>query len=263
MPRVRKFEDDLIIRAYPEGQMIFEGQGLRLLSSRGTSITNLIESGIEGNEFVGYVEDTYKHLKYTSKLKAGEFYMIIKELCDDNRSLTHLDILLFNDVMSAEHTSRRISFPFEMNSFRRLLGRIIPIDEKHLLFTIGESANNRQFFHKCYILNVLTEEHRCIGEYSSIEVNFSNYIMLKKSQDKSIWHYNFSADDMDEVHEPDIEQLHGIDSKYFGCYNSDCICSVRFRDQEIDELMILDTQRNRVNLTERFPQLKGLCINRN
>ncbi|KAL0233741.1 hypothetical protein PCE1_002247 [Barthelona sp. PCE] len=257
MPRVRKLEDDLIINAYPEGQMIFEGQGVTLTKSREN--ISLIESAIEGKDFVGYVEDTRKPLKYTSKLKAGESYVIIEQLYDDNFILTHLDILLFDHIMSDEHTRRRIPFPLELNDFRRLW-IIIPMDENHLLFTINDF--DRQVI-LCYILNVQTEEYRCLGEYDLIESNInSNYILLRNCQDDSLWHYNFSADDMDEAHEPDIEQMHGIDSRYFKkwCYNSDCICLVSFHMRRIDELIIVDCQRNQVNLTERFPQLKGLNI---
>ncbi|KAL0232444.1 hypothetical protein PCE1_002785 [Barthelona sp. PCE] len=130
MPRVRKFEDDLVMQAYPEGQMIFEGQG----------------------DFAGYLEDTGEPLQYTSKLRAGESYMIIDELFED-RIITHLDILLFSDIMSDEHTSRRIPFPFPM--IKSLSSRIIPMDENHLLFTINETVNNRRYFH-CYKLNVIT-----------------------------------------------------------------------------------------------------------
>ncbi|KAL0230428.1 hypothetical protein PCE1_003988 [Barthelona sp. PCE] len=260
MPRVRKFEEDLVIKAYPEGQMIFEGQGVVLLKSRGN--ISLIESAIEDKDFVGYVEDTHEPLQYTSKLKAGESYMIIDMDSDDSGIITHLDILLFDHIMSDEHIRRRIRFPFDnIRSYQ--ISRIFPMDENHLLFTIKDIVNNRQVI-LCYILNVLTDEYRCLGEYDLIESNInSNYILLRKYQDDTIWHYNFSVDDMDEAHEPDIEQLHGI---YSGCirwcFNSDCICLVSFRDQEIDELIIFDCQRNRVNLTERFPQLKGLNINR-
>ncbi|KAL0232420.1 hypothetical protein PCE1_002761 [Barthelona sp. PCE] len=260
MPRVRKFEDDLVIRAYPEGQMIFEDQGVVLLKSR--EKFSLIESAIEGKDFVGYVEDTRKPLQYTSKLKAGESYMIIEQLLDDSNFLTHIDILLFSDIMSDEHTRRRIPFPFEMNNFRRLFSRIIPMDENHLLLTIGDAVNNRRVI-QSYILNVLTYDYRCLGEYYSISVRTPNYILLRNCQDDTIWHYNFSVDDMDEAHEPDIEQLDDIYLRFFGCLNSDCIFSARFRDQEIDELIIFDSQRNQVNLTERFPQLKGLFIGSN
>ncbi|KAL0232474.1 hypothetical protein PCE1_002815 [Barthelona sp. PCE] len=260
MPRVRKFEEDLVIKAYPEGQMIFEGEGVVLLKSRGN--ISLIESAIEGKGFVGYVEDTRKPLKYTSKLKAGESYMIIDELFDDNGIVTHLDILLFDHIMSDEHTRRRIPFPLELNKLRRLYRKIIPMDENHLLFTF---INDSQVL-LCYILNVLTEEYRYLGAYDLIESNInSNYILLRKYQDNSIWHYNFSVDDMDESHEPDIEQLHGI---YSGCIrwclNSDCTCFVSFGIYEVvNELIICDSQRNQVNLTGRFPQLKGLNISRN
>ncbi|KAL0232443.1 hypothetical protein PCE1_002784 [Barthelona sp. PCE] len=264
MPRVRKFEDDLIIRAYPEGQMIFEGQGVVLLESREITEISLIESAIEGKDFVGYVEDTGEPLKYTSKLRAGESYMIIEKL-HNSGIITHFDILLFSDIMSDEHTRRRILFPLEANNFRRLFNRIIPMDENHLLFIIKEIVNNRRVW-QCYILNVITEEYKCLGEYSfqsNINSNiYSNYIFLKKCQDNTTWHYNFSVDDMDEAHEVDIEQFHGVPI-YIRCYNSDCICLVSFRDQEIDELIIFDSQRNRVNLTERFPQLKGLFIGSN
>ncbi|KAL0236817.1 hypothetical protein PCE1_000214 [Barthelona sp. PCE] len=261
MPRVRKFEDDLIINAYPEGQMIFEGKGVVLLQSREN--ISLIESAIEGKYFVGYVEDTRKPLKYTSKLKAGESYMIIKQLLGDHNIVTHLDILLFDHIMSDEHTRRRIPFPFEMNNFMRQCSRIFPMDENHLLFTISDTVNNRQV-RQCYILNVLTEEYRCLEEYGSQPTINSNYNLLEKCQDNSIWHYNFSVDDMDEAHEPDIEQLDGIDSRcIMWCYNSDCTCFVSFDGYKVDELIIFDAQRNQVNLTERFPQLKGLCINRN
>ncbi|KAL0233505.1 hypothetical protein PCE1_002020 [Barthelona sp. PCE] len=259
MPRVRKFEDDLIINAYPEGQMIFEGKGVVLLQSREN--ISLIESAIEGKYFVGYVEDTRKPLKYTSKLKAGESYMIIKQLLGDHNIVTHLDILLFDHIMSDEHTRRRIHFPFEMNNFMRQCSRIFPMDENHLLFTISDTVNNRQV-RQCYILNVLTEEYRCLEEYGSQPTINSNYILLRKYQDNSIWHYNFSVDDMDEAHEPDIEQLRDIPSRYFGCLNSDCTCFVGFDGYKVGELIIFDAQRNQVNLTERFPQLKGLNIDR-
>ncbi|KAL0234140.1 hypothetical protein PCE1_001178 [Barthelona sp. PCE] len=263
MPRVRKFEDDLIIRAYPEGQLIFEGEGVALINSREITEISLIESAIEDKDFVGYVEDTRKPLQYTSKLKAGESYMIIDMISDDSGIITHLDILLFDHIMSDEHIRRRIPFPLCLTKF--LVIDIIPMDENHLLLTIDETVNNRQVI-LCYILSALTDEYRCLGEYDLIESNInSNYIMLRKCQDDTTWHYNFSVDDMDEAHEPDIEQLHGIYSGYIiimWCLNSDCICLVSFRDQEIDELIIFDCQRNRVNLTERFPQLKGLNINR-
>ncbi|KAL0234467.1 hypothetical protein PCE1_001503 [Barthelona sp. PCE] len=250
MPRVRKLEEDLVIKAYPEGQLIFEGQGLRLLQSREKDIS-LIESAIEGKGFVGYVGSTDEPFQYTSKLRAGESHMIIKQ-----------HILLFDHIMSDEHTRRRIPFPFEMNSLRDLT-RIIPMDENHLLFTIGEIVNDR-YIHRCYILNVITEEYRCIGNYNSHLTINSNYILLKKYQDDTTWHYNFSVDDMDEAHEPDIEQFHGgVHLEHFGCLNSDCIFSVRFRDKEIDELIIFDCRRNQVNLTERFPQLKGLIVGKN
>ncbi|KAL0233948.1 hypothetical protein PCE1_002452 [Barthelona sp. PCE] len=253
MPRVRKFEEDLVMQDYPEGQMIFEGQGVVLLKSREN--ISLIESAIEGKGFVGYVEDTREPLKYTSKLRAGESYMIIEQL--DYNIVTHLDILLFDHIMSDEHTRRRIPFPFD-NIRRFQISRIFPMDENHLLFTINHF--DRQVI-LCYILNVLTDEYRCLGEYDSQSTKNSNYILLRNCQDDSLWHYNFSVDDMDEAHEPDIEQLHGIYSGYImWCLNSDCICLVSFCDQEIDELIIFDCQRNRVNLTERFPQLKGLNI---
>ncbi|KAL0233411.1 hypothetical protein PCE1_001927 [Barthelona sp. PCE] len=259
MPRVRKFEEDLVMQAYPEGQMIFEGQGVVLLKSRGN--ISLIESAIEGKDFVGYVENTREPLQYTSKLKAGESY-IIEEL-RENRLVTHFDILLFDHIMSDEHTRGRIPFPFANNPNIRLLGRMIPMDENHLLFTIMDREifnNNGRYIH-CYILNVQTEEYRCLGEYDSQPTVNSNYILLKKCQDDTIWHYNFSADDIDEAHEPNIEQLHGIDSRYFGCLNSDCIFSV-LQGHRYGELVIFDSQRNQVNLTERFPQLKGLNISR-
>ncbi|KAL0232233.1 hypothetical protein PCE1_002575 [Barthelona sp. PCE] len=260
MPRVRKFEDDLIMHAYPEGQLIFEGQGLILLKSREN--ISLIESAIEGKDFVGYVEDTRKPLQHTSKLKAGESYMIIDVLRDvlrdDDNIVIHIDILLFSDIMSDEHTSRRISFPFEIS----LTSEIIPIDENHLLFTFWEIVNRRSHTrrHRCCILNVITEEYRCLGDYVQSIINSNNYIMLRKYQDDTTWHYNFSADDMDDAHEPDIEQLDGVNLKFFGCYNSDCIFSVRLLMGNVDELIIFDSQRNQDNLTERFPQLKGLNI---
>ncbi|KAL0238863.1 hypothetical protein PCE1_004554 [Barthelona sp. PCE] len=258
MPRVRKFEDDLVMKAYPEGQLIFEGKGLRLLSSREN--ISLIESAIEGKDFVGYVEDTRKPLQYTSKLKAGESYMIIEQLFDDNNFLAHFDILLFDHIMSDEHTRRIVPFPFLM--IKSLSSEIVPLDENHLLFTIDETVNNRQVL-LCYILNVLTEEYRYLGAYDLIESNInSNYILLRNCQDNSIWHYNFSVDDMDEAHEPDIEQLRDIPSRYFGCLNSDCTCFVGFDGYKVGELIIFDAQRNQVNLTERFPQLKGLNIDR-
>ncbi|KAL0233609.1 hypothetical protein PCE1_002122 [Barthelona sp. PCE] len=260
MPRVRKFEDDLIIRAYPEGQLIFEGEGVTLIKSREITEIGLIESAIEDKDFVGYVEDTRKPLKYTSKLRAGESYMIIEQLFDDSNFLTHLDILLFSDIMSDEHTRRRIPFPLEMNNFRRPYRKIFPMDENHLLFTISDTVNNRQV-RQCYILNVLTEEYRCLGDYDSQSNINSNYILLKKCQDDTIWHYNFSADDMDEAHEPDIEQLDGVHLEHFRCLNSDCIFSV-LQGHRYGELVIFDSQRNQINLTERFPQLKGLNISR-
>ncbi|KAL0238908.1 hypothetical protein PCE1_004599 [Barthelona sp. PCE] len=151
-----------------------------------------------------------------------------------------------------------------MNRLRNL-SREIPMDENHLLLTIGDAVNNRRVM-QSYILNVITEEYRCLGEYSFQSIINSpyftnNYILLKKCQDDTIWHYSFSVDDMDEAHEPDIEQLHCVHLEYFfECLNSDCICSVRFRYQEIDELIIFDCQRNQVNLIERFPQLKRLYI---
>ncbi|KAL0234416.1 hypothetical protein PCE1_001452 [Barthelona sp. PCE] len=253
-------EDDLTINTYPEGKLIFEEDGLILLKSRENKDISLIESAIEGKDFVGYVEDTREPLKYTSKLKAGESYMIIEQLRDDSKMLTHLDILLFNDIMSDEHTSRRIPFQFPM--IKNLSSRIIPMDENHLLFAIRGTVDNRRVI-QSYILNVLTEEYRCLGEYYSISVRTPNYILLRNYQDDSLWHYNFSVDDMDEAHEPDIEQLHGVHLEHYRCLNSDCIFSVRFRYQEIDELIIFDCQRNQVNLTERFPQLKGLNIKKN
>ncbi|KAL0234058.1 hypothetical protein PCE1_001096 [Barthelona sp. PCE] len=257
MPRVRKFEDDLIIKAYPEGQLIFEGQGLRLLKSRDNTDISLIESAIVGKSFVGYVEDKGEPLKYTYMRRAGESYMIIKQLFDDSGIITHLDILLFSEIMSAEHTRRRIPFPFD-NIGRFQISRIFSMDENHLLFTISDTVNNRQVI-LCYILNVLTDEYRCLGEYDSQSTINSNYIMLRKCQDDTTWHYNFSADDMDEAHEPDIEQLDGIHLEHFRCLNSDCIFSV-LQDHRYGELVIFDCQRNQVNLTERFPQLKGLNI---
>ncbi|KAL0238719.1 hypothetical protein PCE1_004411 [Barthelona sp. PCE] len=241
--------------------MIFEGEGVVLLKSREITEISLIESAIEGKDFVGYVEGTGEPLKYTYKERAGESYMIIRKLFDDSNFLAHLDILLFDHIMSDEHTRRRIPFPFEMNNFMRQCSRIFPMDENHLLFTISDTVNNRQVI-LCYILNVLTEEYRCLGDYDSQSNINSNYILLRKCQDDTIWHYNFSADDMDEAHEPDIEQLHGI---YSGCirwcFNSDCIFSV-LQGHRYGELVIFDSQRNRVNLTERFPQLKGLNISR-
>ncbi|KAL0232291.1 hypothetical protein PCE1_002633 [Barthelona sp. PCE] len=270
MSRVRNFEEDPIINAYPEGQLIFEGQGLRLLNSRENTDISLIESVFEGKGFVGYVENTCNPLNYTSKLKAGTGFMIIKKICNENRILTHLDILLFNDITSDEHTSRRIPFPFERISLRSLSNRIVPMDENHLLFTIRETVTSKLFIHKCYILNVLTNEYRCLGEYRLVQREYSlvqtkepNYIMLRKCQDDTIWHYNFSVNDMDEAHEPDIKQLYNFYSKYFRCYNSVCVCSVQLRDQKINELTIFDAQRNCVNLTERFPQLKGVYVKKN
>ncbi|KAL0238789.1 hypothetical protein PCE1_004481 [Barthelona sp. PCE] len=252
MPRVRKFEDDLIIKAYPEGQMIFEGKGLRLLKSRENSDISLIESAVEGKDFVGYVGDTREPLKYTTKLRAGESYMIIDILCENN-IVTHLDILLFDHIMSDVHTRRRICIR------RSKISRIIPMDENHLLFTIEEYVNFRRV-RQCYIFNVITEEYRCLGEYSSQSIINSNYILLRKCKDDTTWQYNFSADDMDEAHEPDVEQLLGIHSKFIiRCYNSDCFGSI-LGDHRYGELVIFDSQRNQVNLTERFPQLKGLNI---
>ncbi|KAL0233439.1 hypothetical protein PCE1_001954 [Barthelona sp. PCE] len=258
MPRVRKFEEDLVMQAYPDGQMIFEGEGVVLLKSREITEISLIESAIEGKDFIGYVEDTRKPLQYTSKLKAGESYMIIEQLFDDSGIITHFDILLFNDVMNEEHTRRIVPFPFPM--IKSLSSGIVPLDENHLLFAIKETVDNRQLI-QCYILNVITYDYRCLGEYYSISVRTPNYILLRYCQDNFIWHYNFSVDDMDEAHEPDIEQLHGgVHLSYISCLNSDCICSVSFDNYKVDELVIFDSQRNQVNLTERFPQLKGLNI---
>ncbi|KAL0233729.1 hypothetical protein PCE1_002236 [Barthelona sp. PCE] len=245
MPRIRKFEEDLIIKAYPEGQMIFEDHGLRLLKSRENTDITPIESTVEGKNFVGYVESVREPLKYFSKRKTGRTrYVFVEKIFNDDGILLEFNILFFNDIMSDDHTSIRIPYPFVNSPTKFLSSNIVPLNEDHLLFTIKDTDN--RLVKQCYILNVLTEKYRCLGEYTSITTKSSNFIVLKKPQDNSIWHYKFSTDDMDEAHNPDIKQIDGIHSRFYKCLNSDCICSARIKNHKIDELTILDSQSNQI-----------------
>ncbi|KAL0232405.1 hypothetical protein PCE1_002746 [Barthelona sp. PCE] len=255
MPRVRKFEDDLVMQAYPEGQMIFEGQGVRLLKSRENTDIILIESVIEGRDFVGYVEDTCETLKYTSKLKAGTGYMCIQHNYDD----MELEVLFFRDFKSDEHDVRRVSIPIEKENF--FSSSVIPVDENHLLYAISERCGNHrnECVTRCYLSNVLTGENRKIGEYECLPLTNSNFIIL--IHDSVLHHYNFSKDDMKEEHDPDIERMNDVGlHSTICCYNADCVCFVSYSNGLIEEMIVFDCQRNHLSLTERFPQLKKLNI---
>ncbi|KAL0233875.1 hypothetical protein PCE1_002380 [Barthelona sp. PCE] len=218
MPRIRKFEDDLIIGAFPEGQIIFEGQGVRMVKSReDTRLNNLIDA-VDGEEFCGYVEET------------------------------------------------KIRFPFDdLDNLQKFVSsEFVPLDENHIFFSItevDEEHQNGESTH-CFILNILTEQYRCLGEYEyySISNNCSvEYVLMRNyGNDFSIFYYNFCADDMDEAHEPDIVQLEGVHNQNcIGCYNADCVCFY-VNGEILEELIIFDRQRNRVDLLERFPQLLEL-----
>ncbi|KAL0234788.1 hypothetical protein PCE1_001824 [Barthelona sp. PCE] len=266
MPRIRKFEDDLIIGAFPEGQIIFEGQGVRMVKTReDTHLHNLIDA-VDGEEFCGYVEETCESLQYYYKRKAGAGYMIVEQHFSENNRLTDLEILYFNEINSDEHTNRKIRFPFDDldNLQKYVSSEFVPLDENHIFFSIAEvdeEHQNGESTH-CYILNILTEQYRCLGEYYHYSTNSNcsiEYVLMSNYEnDFSIFHYNFCVDDMDEAHEPDIVQLEGVHNQNcIGCYNADCVCFY-VNGEILEELIIFDRQRNRVDLLERFPQLLEL-----
>ncbi|KAL0232377.1 hypothetical protein PCE1_002718 [Barthelona sp. PCE] len=265
MPRIRKFEDDLIIGAFPEGQIIFEGQGVRMVKTReDTHLHNLIDA-VDGEEFCGYVEETCETLQYYYKRKAGAGYMIVEQHFSEDNRLTELEIMYFNEINSDEHTKRKIRFPEDLDNLLNYVSSdFIPLDDNHIFFAITEvdQDHNIETTH-CYILNILTEQYRCLGEYNhySISTCSLQYLLMSNYENGfSIFHYNFCADDMDEAHEPDIVQLEGVHNQNcIGCYNADCVCFSVYGER-LEELIIFDRQRNRVDLLERFPQLLELKI---
>ncbi|KAL0234013.1 hypothetical protein PCE1_002516 [Barthelona sp. PCE] len=268
MPRIRKFEDDLIIKAYPEGQIIFEGQGVRMVKTReDTHLHNLIDA-VDGEEFCGYVKETCESLQYYYKRKAGAGYMIVEQHFSENNRLTDLEILYFNEINSDEHTNRKIRFPIDdLDDLENYVSsEFVPLDENHIFFSItevDEEHQNGESTH-CFILNILTEQYRCLGEYEyySISNNCSIQYLLMSNYENgfSLFHYNFCVDDMDEAHEPDIVQLEGVHNQScIGCDNAQCVC-FSVSGERLEELIIFDRKRNRVDLLERFPQLLDLKI---
>ncbi|KAL0232212.1 hypothetical protein PCE1_002554 [Barthelona sp. PCE] len=266
MPRIRKFEDDLIIGAFPEGQIIFEGQGVRMVKTReDTHLHNLIDA-VDGEEFCGYVEETCETLQYYYKRKAGAGYMIVEQHFSEDNRLTELEIMYFNEINSDEHTKRKIRFPEDLdNLLNYVSSEFVPLDDNHIFFAITEvdQDQNVETTH-CYILNIRTEQYRCLGEYNhySISTCSSQYLLMSNYENGfSIFHYNFCVDDMDEAHELDIVQLEGVHNQNcIGCYNVDCVCFSTFGER-LEELIIFDRQRNRVDLLERFPQLRDMKTN--
>ncbi|KAL0229810.1 hypothetical protein PCE1_003374 [Barthelona sp. PCE] len=263
MPRVRKFEDDLIIKSYPEGRIFFYKSGFRLINSREKTGISLIESAVKGKDFCEYFEETCQPIQYSFKQKAGTGgYMVFEQNFTDN-ILTDIDILFFEEITSDDHTIRKVALPFEINNQDRYLAsRILPLDSNHLLFFIGENNENHRSLTKCYIFNILTEKNRCLGEYCDYPTSLMspNYTLLSNNEgDFSIYHYNFCVDDMDESHEPNIVQLEEF-NRCIDCFNADCVCSATF-GTGFEELIIIDSQRNHVDLLERFPQLKDLKTN--
>ncbi|KAL0239231.1 hypothetical protein PCE1_004922 [Barthelona sp. PCE] len=259
MPRVRKFEDDLIIRAYPEGQLIFEGHGLRLLKSRENTDISLIESAIEGKDFVGYVDGI--HLEYISKFRSSDTgWISVQENYDNKGMFVDLTVLFFKEITSNEYTSINIPFPLHQDQY--LSSDVLPLDDKHLFFSISETNDDmHEEVTRSYILNIQSKEYRCLGDFSyfiSSEIN-PKFIVLNSFEDNSIYHYNFSVDDMNESHEPDLERLEDVyQSSYVTCCNANCVCFGKFSNNGLLDMIIVDTQRNYVSLMERFPQLKAL-----
>ncbi|KAL0238975.1 hypothetical protein PCE1_004666 [Barthelona sp. PCE] len=241
MPRIRKFEDDLIIESNPEGRIIFEGQGVRMLSSNQEIIDNLVQSAIEGKDFVGYVEDTCK-------------------------VIFSFDILSFEEISSDEHTSTIVPFPFELDNFERYLYKdvILPLDQKHLFFAITDIDNDHMDGQstQCYIFNIMTEKYRCLGEYGHFQA-FSNYIMLTVPDEQfTLYQYNFSVNDMNEAYRPDIALLsnHGMNHfTFLKCLNADCVC-FDSSATGIDHIFMFDRQRKRIDLVEKFPQIKEISL---
>ncbi|KAL0229981.1 hypothetical protein PCE1_003545 [Barthelona sp. PCE] len=259
MPRVRKFEDDLVIESYPEGRIVFKGKGVTLVNSRDNfDIKSLIASTIEGKDFCGYLEENSKFIQYYYKQKAGTRYIIVEQNFSIENILTGFKILFFNEINSDEHTHRKIPFPFGINQEQFVSRDTFPIDEEHILFSITQiEANNfNGQLQLCYILNIMTGQCRCLGEYNYFSIpTVSSFIILSKHEfDFSLYHYNFSADDMDEAHEPDIVQLEAIPNICIGCYNANCVLFSKYEDG-FKEMILIDSQRNRLDLIERFPQL--------
>ncbi|KAL0232468.1 hypothetical protein PCE1_002809 [Barthelona sp. PCE] len=271
MPRIRKFEDDLIIGSFSEGQIFFEGQGVRMVKTReDTHIKYLIDT-VDGEEFCGYVEKMCEPMQYNYKRKAGAGFMLIQLHFEEGNRLTELEIKYFNEINSDEYSTRRIRFPFDdLNNMETYISsEFIPLDENHIFFTItyvDEEHQNGQATY-CNILNIITEQNRYIvGEYELYSLNtiFSTgFLILTRFEEDDflLFHYNFCVDDMDDTHEPDIVQLEGFHNHIcIGCYNAECVCFAVF-NEGFEELIIFDRQRNRVDLLERFPQLRDIKTN--
>ncbi|KAL0232278.1 hypothetical protein PCE1_002620 [Barthelona sp. PCE] len=249
MPRIRRYEDDLIVNSHPEGRIIFEGQGVTLLSSEPEIFDISRIETFEGKEFIGFVGDIQKEpLKYISKQKVETGFIIVKKIGAE------FEILFFDSITSDEYTSKRVPFPLELNG--RISKKFIPLDANHFLFTMLSNHSKH-----CYLFSTLTEQHRYLGEFDfSVTADYS-FVLLKKLEDDSIWHYNFTVDDMDELRELDIKQLDGVNEHTIcSCANSDCVLYVSF-GSGIEQMIIIDRQRNRVDLIERFcEQLKNVKI---
>ncbi|KAL0238917.1 hypothetical protein PCE1_004608 [Barthelona sp. PCE] len=297
--------DNLAIKSYPEGKMVFEGQGLKLYGY-GETINHLVQNCIEEKDFIMRVEDLalkYTHKKATGTgkyLKLGTFsnrLMIKYELsfleselsgieyelsflefekeqleqqehqeaiqkkieeCEKrlDEETDELEVLMFNEFVSDEHTTRKVTIPSDLS-----------LDNNDLEYQFEVLDENHLFLHffgsnRCFLFNMLTEQHRLIGCYRPVLCD-ARFVMLRNGS--NLYHYNFSVDDMDVTHEPDIEQLDVIGQKVYLCHNADCICFANLSSgtasHQISTLTIFDRQRNRVELMERFPQLRDLNNN--
>ncbi|KAL0230324.1 hypothetical protein PCE1_003885 [Barthelona sp. PCE] len=255
MPRVRKFEDDLILKSFSEGKLYFKGESVRLTSCQDIELTRLID----GN-FCGYIIDGSHTVFNWSKKKTrnGTKYFVFEQRRDDENTLIGLHIQLFDSFDSVDISSEfdiEFEFDFILNDdYCYLSTGFEPLDDNHLFFTVGFPDEEVV---KCYLLSMLSMSHRYLGNYEYYPSN-SDYIVLVRYEmgNPMLFHYNFSPDDIDENHEPFIAPLDYYYHDTIICRNANCACFALKGNENFEKLVLVDSMCHQVDLLQRFPSLK-------
>ncbi|KAL0233599.1 hypothetical protein PCE1_002113 [Barthelona sp. PCE] len=247
---------------YNGGNIVCEETGVKVSSIEDCNHF-LLNCAVEGKNFDCFLENSYPPLKYAHKKPAGSGFMHIQTKISQDK-VSELDIRYFNDILSDSHITLSIPFPLRNNFIDNVVsGDILPLDEQHIFFVIKETDENHILGEvpRCYILNIFNGAFNCVGEYDYGRTICPYFLILETLYGSGCtYHYRFNAIDIKKSSHPNIQV---IDNAYTGrsiCLNAKCMCFITYRygTNSAESLIIMDSQRNSIDLFKNFPQLRNM-----
>ncbi|KAL0232173.1 hypothetical protein PCE1_003169 [Barthelona sp. PCE] len=256
MPRLRNFEDDLILASHPEGKIVFEEKSLRMYSTQEVENISFIDSAIEGHSFSGHVEGSYDLSERTVKYILSDEFVSIEDVYEMNDLVGH-KIKFFKEITSDVHKELYVPFPFQIEHPDMFVRDFFPMQDEYFIFSI-EDWNICET--RSYLFNVITKQYRLVTdyEYQIIDFNSKSVFFLLSQGADTYYQYIFSKEDINEAKEPDLDEITGvINHSFVKCFNAECICFIN-GNETLEKMILVDCYRNSIDLIERFPQLKTI-----